>query len=131
MIIQRVYQFMFAGMMLLLLASVMSAMAATNVVAPSGLGEFSESVTINDLKPSECSGLDLTNLITGSGTISGTLKNDLILGSAGADTISGEGGDDCIFGGGGNDNLYGGPGNDVCLGGSGVDSMDATCEAQH
>ena len=116
------------GTVLLLLASVMSAVAATNMVTHSGLGDTSRSITTNDLKPSQCDALHLTNLITGSGNISGTLENDLILGSSGADTISGEGGNDCILGGGGNDTLIGGEGTDVCLGGPGSDTLDVSCE---
>jgi len=128
MILQRVYQIILVGTVLLLMASVMSAVAAANTVAPSGLGEASHSIMPNDLKPPQCDALHLTNLITGSGNISGTLENDLILGSAGADTISGEGGNDCILGGGGNDTLIGGDGTDVCLGGAGTDTLDASCE---
>src|SRR5215208_134031 len=128
MIIQRVSQLIFSGAVLLVLTSVMSAVAASNAVAPSGLGELSRSISVNDLKPPQCDALHLTNLITGSGNISGTLENDLILGSAGPNIISGEGGNDCILGGGGNDTLIGGHGTDVCLGGTGADTLDATCE---
>lgn len=56
-------------------------------------------------------------LVSGSGTLTGTDGNDLILGSPGADIIDGNGGNDCIVGGGGDDSLNGNNGNDVCLGG--------------
>jgi Ca2+-binding RTX toxin-like protein len=128
MTLQRVFQMIFVGTLFLLLASVMSAMAAANTVARSGLGEMSRSITVNDLKPPACDAIHLTNLITGSGNISGTLENDLILGSTGADTVSGEGGNDCILGGGSNDTLIGNDGADVCLGGPGTDMLDASCE---
>jgi len=128
MILHRVFQMIFVGTLFLLLASVMSAMAAANTVAPSRLCETSRSITVNDLKPSKCTDLHLTNLVTGSGAINGTLENDLILGSAGADTIDGGGGNDCILGGGGNDTLIGGGGIDICIGISGIDTFDASCE---
>src|SRR5262249_30629706 len=137
MLLQRMFQLILVATAMLLLASVMSAMAATNIVARSGLGETSRSITVNDLKPSKCAGLNLSNLVTGNGNINGTLQNDLILGSAGADTIDGGGGNDCILGGGGNDTLIGGSGTntliggggtDICVGIPGIDTFDASCE---
>jgi Ca2+-binding RTX toxin-like protein len=128
MFLQRVLRTILVGSVLLLLASVMSAMAASNMVARSGLGETHHSINANDLKPPQCDSINLTNLITGSGNISGTLENDLILGSTGADTISGEGGNDCILGGGGDDTLIGNDGIDTCLGGPGSDTFDPSCE---
>lgn len=65
------------------------------------------SITANDLKPPECAGLDLTNIVTGGGAVSGTPANDLILGSAGSDTLDSLGGNDCLVGGDGNDLLFG------------------------
>jgi Ca2+-binding RTX toxin-like protein len=77
----------------------------------------------------------LTPTITGSGTINGTGKADIILGSTGNDTINGGGGDDIICGGWGDDTIYGGTGNDQIWGdqefdentheGDGYDWIDA------
>jgi Ca2+-binding RTX toxin-like protein len=85
----------------LVVASVASAFAATNSIAPSNIGFQSVSVNANDLKPVTCAALNLTNVIHGSGTITGTSGNDLIFGSSGDDVIEGLGGDD----------------NDICIGG--------------
>ena len=84
-------------------------------------------MTAEELRPAECAGLMLTNVVTGAGAITGTAGNDLILGSGGADTIDGGGGNDCILGGGGDDQLDGGEGTDVCLGGAGSNTF-SNCE---
>ena len=109
---------------------VTGAFTATNNVARSNAGKVSKSISANDLKPLACSGQSVTNIIKGSGMISGTLGNDLILGSSGNDTIDGQGGNDCILGGGGADTLIGGDGNDTCIGSPGTDSFDSSCEKQ-
>ncbi|HEX9441116.1 MAG TPA: hypothetical protein VF909_15630, partial [Roseiflexaceae bacterium] len=125
-----IYRLVVIGLAALVLLSMMSAMAAANTVPPSGLADIRRSITPDDLKPSACDSIHLTNLIVATGAISGTAANDLILGGPGADTISGEGGDDCILGGGGDDQLYGGAGTDVCIGGGGSDILDPSCESQ-
>ncbi|HKI55413.1 MAG TPA: hypothetical protein VJ987_14910 [Anaerolineales bacterium] len=117
------------GSMALILVSVVSAFAAGISVPDTNVGTESIPVYANEIKPPACSSLNLTNTISGSGTITGTTGNDLIIGSTGADSIDGLGGDDCILGGGGDDALTGGNGNDVCLGGSGTDAF-ATCESE-
>lgn len=91
----------------------------------------SRSIATNDLAPSECSVITVTNLVTGSATFGGTGANDLVIGSSGNDSIKGEGGDDCILGGGGNDDLRGDLGTDVCVGGPGSDTFHPTCEHQY
>jgi Ca2+-binding RTX toxin-like protein len=125
---RMMYRLTGLGLVLLLLSSLMSAMAATNMVAKSGLGELSRSIAADDLKPPQCAGIALSNLVLATELISGTAENDLILGGPGADVISGGGGDDCILGGGGDDTLSGGAGTDVCLGGAGTDTIDGSCE---
>lgn len=133
---------------MLMLASVVSAMAAANSVPTTYLGSATFAITPNDLKPPECASLNLTNIVIGSGTFSGTNGNDLILGSAGADNINAMGGDDCVVAGDGDDTIVGGTGNDVilagpgndtlagnpgidvCYGGPGTDSFNPTCETQ-
>jgi Ca2+-binding RTX toxin-like protein len=125
------YRLVGVGLATLMVSSILSAMAASNSIPRTGLDEISRSITVNDLKPPQCDGIHLTNLIAATGAISGTAGNDLILGSAGANTISGEGGNDCIVSGGGNDTIYGNAGTDVCIGGSGNDFLDDSCETKY
>ena len=105
----------------LILIGAMTAIAAANTVPSTRITSQGDAITINELKPSACSGIYLTNLVSGSGTIIGTEGNDLILGSSGADSIDGLGGDDCIVGGGGTD---------TCTGGLGTDTF-VTCETEN
>jgi Ca2+-binding RTX toxin-like protein len=129
--IRMIYRLVGVGLAALVLSSIMSAMAASNSVPKTGLDEISRSISVNDLKPSRCDGIHLTNLIAATGMICGTADNDLILGGSGVDIISGEGGNDCILGGGGNDRLYGDSGTDVCIGGNGSDFLDDSCESKY
>jgi Ca2+-binding RTX toxin-like protein len=115
-IVFRIILFVF---FVLVVVSVASAFTAANTIAPSNIGFQSLSVNANDLKPAACAGMNLTNVIHGSGTITGTSSNDLIFGSSGDDVIDGQGGDDCIVGGGGNDIIDGNDGNDICVGSGG------------
>lgn len=101
-----------------------AAHSAALVVPESGLRVTAIPVTANDLKPPECASINIQNLVTGSGTITGSGINDLILGSASADTISGGNSDDCIVAGAGNDRLNGDNHNDILLGGDGDDILD-------
>jgi Ca2+-binding RTX toxin-like protein len=105
------------GLLTLIVVSVATAFAAGITVPASNIGLDTVQVTADDLKPSACNGITLTQTISGSGTLTGTSGNDLIIGSAGADSIDGMGGDDCILGGDGDDTLIGNEGRDVCLGG--------------
>lgn len=117
------------GLVALILFSSVTALAATNTIPATRLDTATSSVDVNDLKPSACAGLFLSNLVTGSGTVTGTEGNDLILGGSGVDAIDGLGGDDCILGGGGDDQLAGAGGNDICLGGPDTDTF-ITCEGE-
>jgi Ca2+-binding RTX toxin-like protein len=122
-----VFRIVLIGLIVLLVASVASAFAAANTIAPSNIGMQSDQVRANDLKPDVCAALNLTNVVTGSGTISGTPANDLILGTSGVDIIAGLGGNDCILGGGGADSIDGNGSTDVCIGGGGDDTFQ-NCE---
>jgi Ca2+-binding RTX toxin-like protein len=126
---QIVFQIFLFGIFVLIFVSAVTAFAANLTVSESGIGFTSIAVTANDLKPAACSALDLTNIVRGSGTITGTSGNDLIIGSSGADDINGLGGDDCILGGGGDDSLDGGNGTDICIGGNGADTF-TNCETE-
>lgn len=107
-----------------------SGLAAGNTVPATNLGSSVRATGGNDLKPSVCSALALTAIVTGSGTINGTNGvAALILGSGGVDTITGRNSSECIVGGGGNDSIAGGAGIDVCIGGPGTDTFTG-CETQ-
>jgi Ca2+-binding RTX toxin-like protein len=103
-----------------------TALAAANAVPATRIGQSDHPVLLQQLVPSQCSGISgsLSNLVVGSGSFDGTNAGDLILGSAGADTIGGWQGSDCIVGGDGNDVLNGEQGNDVLIGGAGDDDLD-------
>jgi Ca2+-binding RTX toxin-like protein len=119
------------GLLAVTIVSVISAFAAGISVPASNVGQQSVPVIAEDIKPAACGALYLTNIVRGSGTLTGTSANDLIIGGASADTIDGAGGDDCILGSGGDDALTGQEGNDVCLGGTGNDIFtDCEVEAQ-
>ncbi len=121
------------GLILLLLASAVSAVAATNTVPPTRLGEQKIAIDANALKPPQCAALNLTAIVvcpSSGGNCDGTDASELILGSSLADNISGGKGDDCILGGGSDDTLKGDQGNDVCIGGPGANSFHPSCETQ-
>ena len=111
------------GSLSILLAGTMAAYAASNTVPATRMDEDILSITANDLKPSECATLNLTNIVSGSGTLTGTAGADLILASAGADTLSGGGSADCLVAGSGADTLSGDGGTDILLGGDGNDNL--------
>ncbi len=121
----RVIKFALAAAVGLLMVSVLTAIAASNTVPVTLLSDTSRAITANNLKPPQCAGITVTNLIVGTGaTVNGTSANDLILGNGSGQTINGRQGDDCIVGGGGNDTLNGNQGNDVILGGPGDDAIN-------
>ena len=75
----------------------------------------------DDLSP------DVACTITGTNrddTLVGTAGNDVICGGNGDDTIDGMGGNDVLIGGNGRDTLMGGAGNDLLLGGNGKDHVE-------
>lgn len=124
-----VLRVLFFSMAVLTIVTAMTAIAAMNTVPPSKVDANTISFQINHLRPSACAGLSLSNLVTGSGTLTGTEGNDLILASSVADTIDGLGGSDCIVGGGGDDVITGGNDADICIGGDGIDTFIA-CEGE-
>jgi Ca2+-binding RTX toxin-like protein len=103
------------GILTLLLFSAVTAIAAANTVPATLLDHRTLFANLNDLKPSACGGIFVTNLITGTGTIIGTAANDLVLASSTVDSIDGLDGDDCIVGGGENDICLGGLGSDIFI----------------
>jgi len=121
----KLYAFGLFGMILI---SIGSAFATSISMPYSNIDQQSIDVTANDLKPSTCASVFLTNIVSGSGQLMGTPGNDLIIGSPNIDTIDGAGGDDCIIAGNGGDLITGGDGLDVCIGGPGTDTF-TTCES--
>ena len=117
------------SVLILILISAVTAIADANAVPATRVTNQNNSININNLKPVACASMHLTNLVSGSGTLTGTEGNDLILGSSGADIIDGLGGNDCIVGGGGDDSINGNNGTDVCLGGSGNNTF-TSCEVE-
>jgi Ca2+-binding RTX toxin-like protein len=107
----------------LLLAGAMAAYAAANTVPSTRLGVDTRAINANALKPPECAALNLSNIVSGSGTLNGGNGNDLILASAGVDTLNGSPGADCLVAGSGADTLNGDAGADILLGGDGNDNL--------
>lgn len=148
MITRLVFRLSFLSILVLAMLTVVSAFATSNIVYESGADDDTFPITANDLKPSQCNGLNLTNIVVGSGFIIGTNSNDLILGSSSDDIVFARQGDDCLVTGAGNDtlrgnndndyllagsgddDLRGNSGTDVCNGQSGSDTGHATCETE-
>ncbi len=93
------------------LAQIGIGLANSNWLPVSGLLDalVQQPVTANDIKPPECSGINLTQAINAGGAFYGTTENDLILGSVGIDIVDGLSGDDCILGGEQSDQLFSSP----------------------
>ena len=115
---------------IIVFTNVFAAITASNTVPDTLADKNSYGVSANVLKPAECSGINLTNIVDVGAGETGTPANDLILGTDKADAeIRGGAGDDCILGGKGNERqkidkvwspgLYGDAGNDVLIGGPG------------
>jgi Ca2+-binding RTX toxin-like protein len=109
--------------------SVVVAATASTAVPSSKAGTASQTRTVAQLTPSQCTSVP-TNLVTGAGTVAGGLAADLVLGSPGIDSLTGQASNDCLVAGGGNDNLRGDGGTDVCIGGPGTDIFHNSCETQ-
>ena len=118
------------GAVIILVVTVLNAQTAANTVPVTRADENFLGTSANALKPAECSGINLTNIVDIGAGETGTDANDLILGTDKADAeIRGGAGDDCILGGEGNERqkidkvwspgLYGDDGNDVLIGGPG------------
>jgi len=111
-------------LLFLIISGAVIGSATANIMPATYASESNYSVTANQLKPVECSGIDLTNIVDVSQGDTFTAGNDLVLGTSGNDTpLRGGQGDDCIIGGDGNDRLRGNRGNDILLGGNGDDLL--------
>lgn len=131
MILRTFRGFVPIGLMLLILASVFTAVAAANTVPSSRLGDQRSVIDANALKPPQCSALNLTSIYVCPSLLGGscdpTGTSELVLGTPFDDDIKAGQGDDCILGGGGNDRILGQGGTDVCIGGPGTDAFGG-CE---
>lgn len=144
----RLPRFALGSLMGLVVATIASAAAASNTVAPSRADESAHPATLMQFVPPQCAGMPLNRLQVGPGGGGG---NALVLGTPAGGTLSGGGGADCIVGGannivlqgqGGNDVLVGGPvflvflnggggGNDVCYRGTAVIAIPTSCETYY
>ena len=105
------------GLLALGFVDLISALAAANSVPASGKLDTTITLTVQQLKPQDCNGLNLTTYqISPGGTYSNNGASALILGTSGFDNIKAGGGNDCIVGGAGGDTLGGGTGGDICFG---------------
>ena len=120
------------GLALLAFVSFGIAQTAANTVPTGKVSNTAQAITVNDLKPADCSAITLTTITTfsGGGTHQATSAAELILGDSVAQSIHGQSGDDCILAGGGDDTLFGGNDIDVCIGGPGNDTLKTSCETQ-
>lgn len=123
--------FIVAAFAISVVITVLSAVAAANTVPVTRADRDTMSASANALKPPECNGITLTNIVDIGAGETGTSANDLILGTDKADAeIRGGAGDDCILGGKGNERqkiskvwgpgIFGEDGNDVIIGGPGT-----------
>ena len=118
-----------AVLMVLIGANALNATAASVATPNTNLSFEVQVVDVNNMKPASCAGVTVTNVVGGSGVITGTSQADLITGSAGDDTLNDLGGTDCLVAGDGVDDLRGGQASDVCDSGAGVDTF-FKCETQ-
>jgi hypothetical protein len=115
----RIRRFVQAGTVLVVVAVVITlstTFTASTSVPASRVGTFTQVLQVAQLAPAGCSSLALTSLVQGSGTISNSRSNTLILGSAGADTITDTGSSNCIVAGAGANTVIGTAG-DICISG--------------
>ncbi len=131
--IRTLYRLAFFGLMVLILASILTAVAAANTVPSSYLADQTRAIAVNDLKPPECSSLTLDTIVScGNGiNCNAGNGNDLVLGSPSNTTIRGQNGNDCIVdsSSAGSRTLVGGNGTDVCIGYAST-IFDGSCEQQ-
>jgi hypothetical protein len=123
---RQILPFTLVTLAMLVVFSAASAFAAVNTVPVTRVGQQIQAVTANALKPAECSGINLTQVVICiGGNCDGTTASELILGTVNGERIRGRGGQDCILGGGGDDQWLGNAGTDVCIGGPGNDTFNS------
>jgi Ca2+-binding RTX toxin-like protein len=134
--LKSITQFSLISLIILLIGSTFSALAAANSVPISYADDITLPIDQSQFFPGICAGIQIQNVIYASespnGNVQGSDGNDLIFGTNGNDKILGKAGDDCILGGGGDDEIMGMDGNDILDGGDGFDIIkggigDDTC----
>jgi hypothetical protein len=121
------------GMVVVVAISVMAALAAVNTVPITLASDQTFPITVNDIAPPECAGMNLTNKIIcpSSGNCNGTSANDLMIANSGNPDMHGMVGNDCVVCySGGRCNLHGDNGTDVCICKNGSCSFSGDCETQ-
>ena len=107
----------FAVVLIVIAASVGTVFTTSNTVPPTSAGQAFVSVGPNELKPHECAGIAVTNLIVVTSVMNqGTENNDLMIGNDMISQLDGGNGDDCLVTGNTAAVLQGGDGYDVCIG---------------
>jgi Ca2+-binding RTX toxin-like protein len=96
--------------------STTQAFTAANVVPATNIGQIAQAITPANLEPSECRGsITVTSVVAGSGTVTATAANQLVLGSSGVDTLTDAIGPACMVGGAGSDSFSGKNISDLCI----------------
>jgi hypothetical protein len=94
------------------------AFTAANTVPVTNISQFTKAIAVVDLEPTECKGtITATSIVAGTGAVTSTAANQLVLGSSVADTLTdGGAGLACMVGGAGTDNFQGiTGGGDLCV----------------
>ena len=116
-----------AVVVVVLAATLITSFTASTNVPVSKAGTSVQLRLVSQLAPAGCRSLNLTRVVTGSGTFANSLANALLLGSPGADTITDTGGNSCIVPGGGGGSVTG-VASDICVSGPTLD-VAAACPA--
>ncbi len=91
----------FAGFALfvLVVASILTAAAASNTVPPTRLSDQSIEITANDIKPPQCKSFDLSGIfVCTKPNCKAPKPNMLVIGDSNTKKIDGGGGDSCCEG---------------------------------
>jgi len=105
-----------AVVVVILSATLITSFTASTNVPVSDVGTSVQLRLVSQLAPAGCGSLNLTRVVTGTGTFSNGLANALLLGSPGTDTIVDTGGNSCIVPGGGGGSVTG-VASDICISG--------------
>lgn len=127
---RRVHRTGFAALIGITVACASFGVTAANIVPDTRVSRNTLTPALSEGVPAECSSISVTNLVTGSGSFSGTSGNDLVLASSGIDSPNAGGGNDCIVAGDGADVINCGTGTDVAIGGPGIDTFNNNCETK-
>lgn len=121
------------GIVVVVVAGIVVSFTAANVVPLTNAGVSTNAMSLDELTPGHCAGMNLTHLVVATnGTVTGTNANDLILDAAAAKgTLTGGAGNDCLVSGAAKETLDGGAGTgDVCIG-TGSLTTFKNCEATY